>query len=181
MKINTKNSLRAHFKEIILNENYRKSADSTITNNLINIIINEKPKIVGLYFSIKNEVNVDELFSFLLKNKIRIAVPKILENNEMVFVEFFIDSLKKKNKFQIFEVDGNIIDKNLIDIILIPGIAFDEKMYRLGHGGGYYDRYLKDYPGKKIGLTYEKFIIDQIDDVNEFDIRMDKIVSEKRK
>ena len=54
-------------------------------------------------------------------------------------------------------------------------------MYRLGHGGGYYDRYLKDYTGKKIGLTYEKFIIDQIDDVNEFDIRMDKIVSEKRK
>ena len=37
MKRNTKNSLRAHFKEIILNENYRKSADSTITNNLINI------------------------------------------------------------------------------------------------------------------------------------------------
>ena len=158
MKRNTKNSLRAHFKEIILNENYRKSADPTIINNLINIIINEKPKIVGLYFPIKNEVNV-----------------------EMVFVEFFLDSLKKKNKFQIFEVDGNIIDKNLIDIILIPGIAFDEKMYRLGHGGGYYDRYLKDYPGKKIGLTYEKFIIDQIDDVNEFDIRMDKIVSEKRK
>ena len=181
MKINTKNSLRAYFKEIILNENYRKSADSAITNNLINIIIDEKPKIVGLYFPIKNEVNVDELFSFLLKNKIRIAVPKILENNEMVFVEFFVDSLKKKNKFQIFEVDGNIIDKNLIDIILIPGLAFDEKMYRLGHGGGYYDRYLKDYPGKKIGLIYEKFIVDQIDDVNEFDIRMDKIVSEKRK
>ena len=84
MKRNTKNSLRAYFKEIILNENYRKSADSTITNNLINIVINEKPKIVGLYFPIKNEVNVDELFSFLIKNKIRIAVPKILKNNEEI-------------------------------------------------------------------------------------------------
>ena len=181
MKNNTKIGLRAHFKEIILNENYRKSADSTITNNLINIIIDEKPKIVGIYFPIKNEVNVDELFSFLIKNKIRIAVPKILENNEMVFVEFFVDSLKQKNKFEIFEVDGNVIDKNLIDVILIPGIAFDKNLYRLGHGGGYYDRYLKDYSGKKIGLIYEKFIVDQIDDVNEFDIRMDKIVSEKRK
>ena len=51
MKRNTKNSLRAYFKEIILNENYRKSADSAITNNLINIIIDEKPKIVGIYLS----------------------------------------------------------------------------------------------------------------------------------
>ena len=116
----------------------------------------------------------------LIKNPVQFKFDKnwcaetlIIDNNGT--------SLKKKNKCQIFEVDGNIIDKNLIDIILIPGIAFDEKMYRLGHGGGYYDRYLKDYPGKKIGLTYEKFIIDQIDDVNEFDIRMDKIVSEKRK
>ena len=71
------------------------------------------------------------------------------------------------------------VDKTDLDIILVPCVAFDEKKYRLGHGGGYYDRYLKDFHGLKIGIAYELQKVKEVP-TEEHDVPLDLIITEKK-
>ena len=87
----------------------------------------------------------------------------------------------KKSHYGILEpVNAKIIDKNEIDMIIVPMVAFDAQRHRMGHGKGYYDRYLKDYQGMKIGVAFECQKFPQLD-VYPHDIPMDLIISEDAK
>lgn len=66
-----------------------------------------------------------------------------------------------------------------IDLILVPGVAFDPNGNRLGRGGGYFDQYLKEVKGIKIGIAYEKQIVDSVP-IEEHDIPMDYLITEER-
>jgi len=66
-----------------------------------------------------------------------------------------------------------------IDLIIVPGVAFDEKGNRLGHGKGYYDRLLKKTNALTIGLAFEFQIVDNIP-TNKHDRPVDIIITEKR-
>ena len=66
-----------------------------------------------------------------------------------------------------------------IDLIITPLVAFDDNLYRIGYGGGYYDRYFKNSNAKKIGFA---FSIQQIQKVpaEEFDIKLDGVITEEK-
>jgi len=66
-------------------------------------------------------------------------------------------------------------------LVIVPGIAFDKKGYRIGYGHGYYDRFLKILKKdvKKIGLAFEIQVVDEIPE-EEHDVPVDIVVTEKR-
>jgi len=66
-----------------------------------------------------------------------------------------------------------------IDLAIVPGVGFDEKGNRLGHGKGYYDKLLQKTNAKKIGLAFECQIVDQIPTFDN-DVSMDMLITEKR-
>ena len=69
--------------------------------------------------------------------------------------------------------------KNNIDLIIVPALCCDKNGYRLGYGGGYYDRFLKDYKGIKVVCLPKQLIFDTIyHEVH--DIKMDYIITESR-
>ena len=85
-----------------------------------------------------------------------------------------------KNSFGILEPDKSksiLINKNNIDVIIVPLVGFDANKNRLGHGGGYYDRYLVGYKGLKIGVGFSIQKLDSIETTKN-DIPMDIIISE---
>lgn len=65
------------------------------------------------------------------------------------------------------------------DIILVPALCYDERCYRLGHGGGYYDRYLSAFRVFSIGLCREALLVGTVP-TDEFDMPVDCLVTEKR-
>ena len=65
------------------------------------------------------------------------------------------------------------------DIILVPALCYDESFYRLGQGGGYYDRYLSDCRAFSLGLCRERLIVPAVP-TGEYDLRVEAIVTEKR-
>jgi len=86
----------------------------------------------------------------------------------------------EEGKYRILEpVDAKEVDLDEIDIVLVPGIAFDKKGHRIGYGKGYYDSFLRKVNALKIGLCMDFQIVDKIPS-NEWDVGMDIVVSEKQ-
>src|SRR5690625_1208076 len=73
---------------------------------------------------------------------------------------------------------SKLIQKNEIDLIVVPGLLFDQRGYRIGYGGGYYDRYLNNYMNDKISIAMEEQVVNYIP-YDEHDIPVDTIITEK--
>ena len=97
-------------------------------------------QIVASFISFKTEISLNILNRFLETSKKKICLPAIKNNlHYLVFREFDKKTILKKGKFGILEPDDK--SKELLpDFILTPCLAFDKFGYRLGYGGGYYDR-----------------------------------------
>ena len=137
-------------------------------------------KVIGGYYPINFEVDDLELLKKLEKNKFNISLPVIKKNFQMNFYKWSFSDLLKINKYGIPEPES----KNIVypDVLLIPLVAFDKDLNRLGYGGGYYDRLITKLSKKKkvikIGLA---FSIQQVDKVpiNMHDQKLDYIVTNK--
>lgn len=133
----------------------------------------------GLYASFNDEVDTFALIKdLLLKNKL-VALPK-LEGKKMNFYQIHqLDNLELSS-FGILEPSVNAIQlsKEKLDVLFIPLSAFNHDKHRIGYGGGYYDRYLEDYHGLKIGLAYS-FQETDFSDFSQHDIACDYIITEK--
>jgi 5-formyltetrahydrofolate cyclo-ligase len=75
--------------------------------------------------------------------------------------------------------DLPLMDLANIDLILIPAVACDRRGYRLGYGGGFYDRWLPNSTGFKAGIIFYDFYIDAIPS-DIWDVPLDVIVTEKQ-
>ena len=154
-------------------------------NNLhthIQPLINEiKNKFVGTYISFRNELDTKKLNQYLLEKGLKLALPAIdFENKEINFFMYDKDTELIENKFSILEPknkDEVIFPK----IIFIPLLGYSKSGFRLGYGGGYYDKYLsKNGIGdvKKIGIAFSFQEVDEIP-VEDHDERLDWILTEK--
>ena len=75
------------------------------------------------------------------------------------------------------QADLPVIPPEAIDLVLVPGLAYDQEGWRLGYGGGYYDRFLKGFMGTSLGVIYDALLLNALPhDAN--DVQMDFIVSE---
>jgi 5-formyltetrahydrofolate cyclo-ligase len=151
-------------------------------NQIIKILKKEKlnKKIIGGYYPVNFEVDDLALLREFKKNRFIISLPVIDKNFQMNFYEWSFSDPLKVNKYGIPEPET----KNIVypDVLLIPLVAFDKNLNRLGYGGGYYDRLIEKLSKKKknikIGLAYSVQKIDKIP-VNVYDQKLDYIVTNK--
>ena len=137
-------------------------------------------KNVGGYYPSNYEIDDLELLVLLKKKNFKVLLPIIKKNNQMNFYNWSINDPLKINKFGIPEPLGSKIIYP--DILLVPLIAYDGCLNRLGYGGGYYDRYIEKLEKIKkvikIGLAFSFQKISSIP-INQYDKRLDFIVTEK--
>ena len=142
-------------------------------------------KTLGSYFSANNEVDLETLTNIRLKKNLLTTFPKIEPNHSMSLIVPNDFKRLRKNKYDIFEPsDGDEINPIDHEIIIIPTVGVDKNGYRLGYGGGYYDRFLESVTQTSnrpilIGLIYDFQFID--DSFNELhDIKLDIVFSEQQ-
>ncbi len=136
-------------------------------------------KIINCYLSKSNEVSTYRIIKDLLKNKKIVSVPYINQKKIKASRIYDISNLKK-GPYGIYQPEIILpLKEKLIDVIIVPGIAFDKKMNRIGYGKGYYDKYLKKLKALKIGLCYDFQLFEKIP-ATKHDIKMDIIITEKR-
>lgn len=125
---------------------------------------------IGIYYPINNEIDITELRN-IYKDKF-FYLPKTTDTLEFsLYTEDLI-----VGPFHTIEPVGETINRDLIECYLIPCVAITKDNKRIGYGKGYYDKYLSNYCGKKIGICY-KASSNIICDTDEYDITLDmKIV-----
>ena len=137
-------------------------------------------KSIGGYFPVNYEVDDLEILKEFAKKNYQISLPVIKKNFNMDFYKWSFDDPLKINQYGIPEPNS----KKLIypDVILVPLVAFDNNLNRLGYGGGYYDRVIKKLSKKKkilkIGLAFSVQKINNVP-VTKYDKKLDYIVTDK--
>ena len=142
-------------------------------------------KTLGSYFAANNEVDMENLNNNRSELNRITTYPVIGPNQSMKFIAPKNSERLNKNKFNIFEPsDGNEIAPMMHKVIIVPTVGIDSNGYRLGYGGGYYDRLLMPILQIKnrpliIGLIYDfQFINEAINEAH--DIKLDMVFSEKK-
>jgi len=136
---------------------------------------------VAIYYPFDNEASPLEIMNYLHSKNKNVLLP-VIENNSktLLFAKYDIQSELVKNNFGIFEPkDKEFVDIENIDIALIPCVAFNDKLFRLGMGGGFYDRtFSKKSSIMLIGMAYS-FQYKNESFQEEHDIKMDYVITQK--
>ena len=141
-------------------------------------------KIVASFISFKSEISTQFLNEFLFNNGKIVCLPIIKNNSETLnFIEYNLKTKLVSGKFGIMQ-PSDLSKEFLPEIILTPCLAFDENGFRLGYGGGYYDKtfsYLKKIKHKFISIAVA-FDDQKIDELvhDKYDQRINYILTEKK-
>ena len=135
---------------------------------------------IGGYFPVNYEIDDLEILKEFKKKNYQISLPVIKKNFDMDFYKWSYREPLKINKYGIPEPESKFLVYP--DIILVPIVAFDNNLNRLGYGAGYYDRLISKLSKKKkllkIGLAFSVQRVDNIP-TNKYDKKLDYIVTEK--
>ena len=135
---------------------------------------------IMLYMPLGNETDTSEIIKAAFADEKRLVLPVTDEKTGEITPVFFEEtSVLEKGGFSIREPkNSHIAEKSAIDVVIVPGIAFDKRGARVGFGKGCYDMFLKDMQTVKIGFCYDFQLVGEIPS-EEHDIKMDFVVTEK--
>jgi len=179
-----KSKIRSKFLKIrqSIPEAERELKDARIAARLESLDVFKKAHNVLFYYSVNGEVNTRPLIDKWLEDK-QLYLPVIRGKSHFQAVPIQNPLGLKKSHEGIPEpilADPNSIYDHQVELVIVPGVAFDHKGNRLGMGKGYYDRYLAaNAHVVKIGLAYEEQILEHLPK-EPYDVRVDFVVTEER-
>lgn len=170
-----KRDLRVRYKTI------RKSLDiekisQNIEDNIRLFQPYKKAKNVMLFYPTKYEINL----LGLLKDDKSFYFPRV-NKNELLVCPYSEETIFEKSQFNINEPCSTPVNPENLDLIIVPALAVDKNNYRLGYGGGFYDRFLKLVPDIiTVAPVYHKFITETLP-VEDFDEPVDYVITDVKK
>ena len=179
----TKNEARKLAKEIRngMNAEMADKCSETIQDTLLSMEEYRSADTIFLYKSVNNEVDTDKLIERAFKDGKKVALPKVVGSD----IKFYRIESMEELVFGYMgipepEADPYKLIEDEEALLVLPGVAFDEKLNRVGYGGGFYDRFIDAHPDMvKIALAYEKQIMTGIE-FDEHDRKADLIITEKK-
>ncbi len=160
---------------------YRASADAAVFEKTVSSAAYKNAKILLAYYPVKNEPDILPIVRHALSSGKRVAFP--ISNPDGFMLSFgFVKGLDElvTGAYSIPEpperADRYINEPEALCIV--PGLAFDREGKRIGYGKGYYDRFLRKFPGVTLGICYAEFFTDKLP-VEDTDVPIDIIISEK--
>lgn len=131
---------------------------------------------ICIYNSLKDEVNTKPFIDRWMESK-NFLLP-VIHNDEIVLRHITPNTQYEKSSYGIDEPLGkNFSDFGKIDLVIVPGVAFDRKGNRIGRGKGHYDRFLPKVKAPKAGVCFDFQLLDHVP-TDPWDIKMDMIISE---
>ena len=138
-----------------LSQEQKQAMDQVLTERFLQHPFYQEAKTIATYLSFPHEFQTQELIEQALKDGKKVLIPKTYPKGRMEFVVYNPQQLAKTS-FGLLEPQGDleVVEPSQIDLIHVPGLAFTTEGYRIGYGGGYYDRYLEHFAGHTMSTIY---------------------------
>lgn len=133
----------------------KQAMDQALTERFLKHPFYQEANTIATYLSFPHEFQTQGLIEQALKDGKKVLIPKTYPKGRMDFVVYDLQQLVKTS-FGLLEPQGNleVVAASQIDLIHVPGLAFTMEGYRIGYGGGYYDRYLEHFSGHTLSTVY---------------------------
>lgn len=185
MDLDAKKEIRSFIleKRDSVDPKLREQWDNIIFDRLVNSEQYKNAGIIFAFVSFRSEVDTHRIIKRALADNKIICVPKIRSKDTGIELYRIISMNDlEKGYFGILEPSENCleVDSRAIDLILMPGAAFDRNGGRLGYGRGYYDRFLEgmDIRVQKLALAYHFQVLDRVP-TDKFDVPVDAIITDE--
>lgn len=179
-----KDALRAKIKVRVANLSlaYLADSDRGILKNVLSLPEFQSAPRIFLYISFGREPDTHALISACGQLGKPVAAPTNLRDGRMDFA--LLTCPLSELPAGVYGIpqptpDAPLVTPGKDDLVIVPGLCFDESFHRLGRGGGYYDRFLSSCPSFKVGLCREALLMKAIP-AEAHDERVDCLVTEKK-
>lgn len=178
MKNKIREEMKRKRKSMNLEDVFQKS--QSVQKCFLEIEQYKNAKSVMVYISLGNEVDTTEIIRDAFSSGKNVLVPVTdSETYEISAHKITVTTEFEKGTFSVKEPKERVcFDKNEIDVVVVPGIAFDRHGGRIGFGKGCYDKFLKGTKAIKIGFCYDFQLVEHIETESN-DVSMDYIITEK--
>lgn len=171
-----KKEIRKEYREKRKNIKNKKIKDNNIFKKIISDNNINNAETLLIYVSTDEEIETTKIINYFLKLK-NVAVPKI-ENNEMNF--YYIKDINELERgyYDILEpITNNKVTNYDNCVCITPGICYSKDLFRVGYGGGFYDKFYAKNNVFSIGVCYKELLVEHIDH-DEYDIPVKKLITD---
>lgn len=177
-----KQSMREEMQAALANISYEeyKTRSQMIGRKLMQEPSIKEGKTIAITMSNKPEVDTAAIIEALWQLGKRVCIPKCGPKRTMDFYEIDGFFQTERSKMAILEPIPELtqhVEKRELDVIIVPGIVFDPRGYRIGFGGGYYDRFLAGYTGKTIALAFDEQVVPLVP-TDHYDLPVERIITD---
>ena len=178
-----KRSIRSHFLAERKSRSSQICADSSseIQRHFMCSGLFRDARCLALYSAIHNEVSTDEIVEHALDNDKSLVFPRVI-GEELEFVVIESPSELVPGAFGVKEPKGcSLVPVENIDLVVVPGVAFDKRGHRLGYGRGYYDRALTKCQSRcvKVGFAYDFQLVEKLP-ATDYDETLSVLITESQ-
>jgi 5-formyltetrahydrofolate cyclo-ligase len=182
-KNDLRNQMRAMLAKITPEQRHARSLD--VCHQLQDTPEFRRAETIMLFLSMEQEVETSTLVLQAWKEGKTVALPRVRwaeREIEPVAIKSLETSANPAAQGLRDPVGGTPISLARIDLVAVPGLAFDRRGYRLGRGKGFYDRFLsqKDFQGQRIALCFQEQLLDSLLPVEPHDVPMNMIVTDQK-
>ncbi len=160
----------------------KASRDSAICASAVSLVSFRYAEYVLLYAAMENEIDVDDIARAAWKAGKKVAFPRC--DKETHTMKYHIVQSIEELHPDSYGIREPAADAPVYDpagagsaVCFVPGLLYDKSGYRLGYGKGFYDRYLTEFSGCKIGVIYSDYIISEVPR-GRYDVSLDILLTE---
>lgn len=173
----SKKELRLLFKEIRENISDKLEKSRIITQKFIETDIYKNSQNIMLFYPKENEVYTLYLLEEMKKDG-KTAIFPVTDKENHHLTPYLYNGAFVKGAFNIYEpFSSEIFPKKSIDAVIAPALSSDKDNFRLGYGGGFYDRFLSDFNGKIVTFIFKDLITEKLP-CEKTDIRANLVITE---
>lgn len=158
----------------------RKQDEQVLMDRLIDFVLEKAYKSIGLIISMPHEINTDKAINVFNERGIDVFSPACDYDTKMMHFYRMNNSEDKQQDEKGIPVPKNLGERfDDMELLVVPGLIFSETGYRIGYGGGYYDKFLAEFKGDTISMVFEEQLKNNIP-IESHDIPVDAIITPKR-
>lgn len=164
-------------KRAFLDKHLKAQYDNSICEKLWGKVEQHRYQVIHVYIPMASEIDITSFIQRCLENDLTVVAPKTLKGRQLKHLRLRSLAKLEAGVFGTKHPAGDEEFVGEIDMIVVPGLAFDNLNYRLGYGAGYYDNFLiHQLRAKKIAIAYPFQIVSKVP-IESHDVSLDEILT----